>query len=116
MRNIFALITITLIFTSTAAFSRDLTFAWDANPVEEAIFEYDLEIFDIGTTTWVSQGTTSQLTLQLASFPETYTRCRVIAIDALGIRSGPSVELLIPATGSMPSAPTGFRVSLTPPP
>jgi len=116
MRTIFALITITLIFTSTAAFARDLTFAWDANPVEEAIVQYDLEFFDDNTTTWVSLGTTSLLTLQLPLFPDTYTRCRVSAIDALGARSNPSVELLIPAIGSMPSAPTGFRVSLTTPP
>ena len=100
-----------LAFTSSAT-ARGLAFAWDENPPEEQVALYDLEIFDEGQQGWISAGLTATTTLAVPTFPDVVTRCRVSAINTLGIRGLPGAELVIPANGEISSSLTGLRATL----
>jgi hypothetical protein len=102
-----------LLASSPIATARDLTFAWDPNPPEELVANYDLEIFDEGQQGWISAGLSTTTTLAVPTFPDVVTRCRVSAINTLGLRSLPGAELVIPADGDIPSSPVGLRATLT---
>lgn len=102
-----------LLASSSIAAARDLTFAWDANPPEELIAIYDFEIYDEAQDEWVSLGQSATTSLAVVAFPDGMTRCRVSAINTLGVRGLPSSELVIPAEGSLPSPPTGLRATVT---
>jgi hypothetical protein len=107
------LILLTSILLNFPLSARDITFDWDASPAEEAVVSYDLEIHD--GTDWISIGTSPTNSLRDAAFPDTLTRCRVTAINSLGVRGVPSSELVLPADGDIPSSITGFRATLNAP-
>jgi hypothetical protein len=106
------IILLLLLASSSIASARGLAFAWDANPPEEQVAHYDLEIFDEGQQEWISVGLSATTTLAVPTFPAGVTRCRVSAINTLGIRGLPGAELVIPANGEISSSPTGLRATL----
>ncbi len=104
-----------LLLSSIAACARDATFAWNANPVTDAVTYYRLETQVVGGQ-WVSagtvidQGTGLATELRLPTFPNESTSVRVFAGNTFGESDASEVLVIGPTPGQV----KGLRFTLTP--
>lgn len=92
--------------------ARELIFEWDSNPAGENVTTYRLELIREGLPPLVLFST-GELTAIVPNFPAEAVSVQLVAVNALGIESLPSVPFPIPAEGA-PGRPVILRATASP--
>ena len=82
----------------TTAVARPITFEWSPRPADEYVTEYRIEVYDTDADAWVTAGAAlgDATELLVANFPDTVTRVRAVAKNAIG-DGAPTAEMIVPA-------------------